>query len=121
MPRIGHYPLLTAWAILHNFHLAGRAGVEILDQAISDKTIELSGSIMNEVAYYVGDLLCDESPGWRWNIDAWGLPVLAFDTSEDPGPTVWNVLAFVQRRSTQESPSLREVLDHFGGGPSNRP
>lgn len=59
--RIGRYPLLAAWAMLRDVRLAGRAGVEILDQAIGDKTVQVNGPIMNEVAYYVGDLLCDET------------------------------------------------------------
>lgn len=46
--RIGHYPLLAAWAVLHEVHLAGRAGVEILDQAIRDKAVQVNGTIMSD-------------------------------------------------------------------------
>lgn len=117
--RIGRYPLLAAWAVLHDVRLAGRAGVEILDQAIIDKALQLNGPIMNEVAYYVGDLLCDEHRGWRWNVDAWGLPVLALDTSREPGRLVWDVLEYVRRSVSGESPSLIVALDRFGADPGD--
>lgn len=109
--RIAHYPLLTAWASLQNVHLTGRNGVQILDRAITEKTIDVNGPIMSEVAYFVGDILCDERPGWQWNVDAWGLPVLALDSDHGGGPTVWDVLKVVKRRINQDSPSLIEALD----------
>ena len=52
--RIGEYPLLTAWAALHNADLTGRQGVQVLDRAIDEKTIDVDGPIMSEVAYFVG-------------------------------------------------------------------
>ncbi|GHG51273.1 hypothetical protein GCM10012320_20340 [Sinomonas cellulolyticus] len=114
LARIAQYPLLTAWASLHGLRLTGRDGVHILDRAIAEKTIDVNGPIMIEVAYFVGDLLCDERPGWRWNVDTWGLPILALDSNHDRSPTVWDVLQFVKRRTNQESPSLMAALDHFG-------
>ena len=72
--RIAHYPLLQAWTSLHNVRLTGRDGIQTLDQAVAERTIDVNGPIMREVAYFVGDLLCDERPGWHWNVDAGGSP-----------------------------------------------
>lgn len=111
LARIGHYPLLRAWASLHDVHLSGREGIAILEQAIEDRSLQVDGPVMDEVAYFVGDLLCDERPEWHWNVDAWGLPVLI--CVEGSSPKAWDVFQFVRRRAGQESPSLLEALDHL--------
>lgn len=83
----------------------------ILEQAIRDRSLQVDGPVMAEVAYFVGDLLCEECPEWHWNVDAWGLPVLACGGGS--APKAWPVLDFVRRRATEASPSLLEALDHL--------
>ncbi|WP_218918329.1 hypothetical protein [Sinomonas atrocyanea] len=116
VPRIGSYPLLVQWAALHGLSLRGADGVEVLDRAITNREIQIDGPIMAEVAYYVGDLLCEEQSSWRWNVDAWGLPVLVLDREDLKSPEVWDILGFLRRRSDQGSPTLAEALAHFRGG-----
>lgn len=107
--RIGSIDLLNEVAGGNSIVLDYSAqSISDLDALISRLNRRMRRDLCPEIAFYLGDTLCQLSPEAIWWIDGHGYPKVRLTKSED-----WDVVNFVFGLSESTGISLRDGLDEM--------
>lgn len=119
---IGNHSLLEAWAALRGIEVTGN-DMEALSQlwsSVETGEFRPRGPLLDEFAYFLGDVLCAKYAGWTWNIDLAGYPVLVHGAEDPSTCTVWDVISYLDKKMAPGGPNFSETLAHINHSAKSR-